>query len=269
MSFCLLFAHQCNSTVTLISVMKRLIEGDMTSNNHMSFYRKLSKECCILKQLNIDKSTDVGSGIYPRYQSSNNKVMSEITVNNHVDFLSFTFDLYRKRMQCLSKNKLREKFVLFDSLKEDIKNSVSGLGDIRSIHLIQLASLVGLIPLDYYVYVPMHMSGGPKTFLEDDMNIEKYLCNLDGTNLSEKVVSWTIQEMDQLQKLFTTEYTPNMNENCSCIIARKSSKHDVFYYLPWYDHKIRKLLPNQLQLMFRINGRGKNDFVLEAYDGKR
>ena len=130
MSFCLFFAHQCNSTVTLIGVMKRLIEGDMTSNNHMSFYRKLSKECCILKELNIDNSTDVGSGIYPRYQSSNNKVMSEITVNNHVDFLSFTFDLYRKRMQCLSKNKLREKFVLFDSLKEDIKKSVSGLGDI-------------------------------------------------------------------------------------------------------------------------------------------
>ena len=58
-------------------------------------------------------------------------------------------------------------------LSGQIQSALTGFGNLRSQALIQLSSLFGLISLDFYTYIPMHLSGGPGKFLRDYMHWEQ------------------------------------------------------------------------------------------------
>ena len=52
--FILFFAHQCNTTVTIVNVMVAIMSGDFEVSESESFYRNLCKACCKCKGLTFN-----------------------------------------------------------------------------------------------------------------------------------------------------------------------------------------------------------------------
>ena len=149
-----------------------------------------------------------------------------------------------------------------------LSDRIPGIGDLRSIHLIVLSALVGILPLEFYIYVPMHYSAASKKFLDNEMDYQNYNHSIKDRNNQDKLLSWTANEMKELQLHFTKNFTPNMLENAACIISRTNAKKDVFYCLPWYDHTTNQLTAADIQLCFRLKREETNVWKLEAFDGK-
>ena len=108
--------------------------------------------------------------------------------------------------------------------------------------------------------MPLHFNGGVKTFLEEKVAIQN----------PNTMLEWNVNTILELQELFSKKLTPNILENTMCIISRKKTKVDVFYYLP-YIHNITKHLiyDCKMQCCFRVNGLDTNKFNLELYNGKK
>ena len=159
-----------------------------------------------------------------------------------------------------------QKLKIVQSLKEDCK-VIMGIGDVRSMTMINFASLLGILPLDYYVYVPMHLSGGPGKFLKNEMSWDLVVSSIPGETISEKLCEWTNRELKEMQELFTSELFPNMYENGSCIISRGIIRDDPYFMLPWYDCNSKKVTEPKFQLCFRVIGHKRNTFELEVFDG--
>lgn len=275
MMFSLFFSHQCNTTVTIVAAVLKMIEEGRTSHvSHESLYHDLAAYC--LKVQNKPKSTktDVGAGQHHRFCVSNNELYTEtqlkiITTNLLQIFSKATID----HKEIKGNNRHYLKYRLYEDTVNKIccnnQGVFDGLGHFRAGHLVQLSALLGLLPLDFYAYVPLHMNGGPGNFLKGYMNIDQVLPTIEGKNRDEKIIKFTDSEMKRLQFLFNNTYTGNMNENASCIIGRSTHKHDVFYFLPWYDHNTSTLTQQDehLQLMFYISCPKAYNYVLMAYDG--
>ena len=266
--FVLFFAHQCNSSVTIVGAMKEILKKKTRNDNHHHLYVHLASLCCTLR--GKPKSVkDVGSGEYNRHQPSSTTLFTEKEVNNAVSIMKALYKIYKLKLKDVKTNKLRNTLQLFESLQNELMKKISGLGATRSMHLILLSLLVGILPLDYYVNVPMHLSGGPKNFLMEMMDYSNFKSSENNTAKKDMLLSWTVTELKLLQELFSKELTPNMFENVSCMIGRKSQKYDVFYYLPWYDLDTKLMLDDNIQLCFRVNGNKTGNWVLEAFDGNR
>lgn len=265
-NFVLFFGHQCNTTVTIVSAMLCIIENNVTKcgSSKVTLYAQLAKTCCVLKGQKNNKNIDVGCGINNRHQPSNNRVYTKEEVYSYVFFLNNTFEDYTRRSNKIQHQMCCERFELFMSLNNALVKELPGIGHLRATHIILMAALMGLLPLEFYVYVPMHLNGGPGTFMKEEMG---WNSTLYGAQNDVMLVKWTVTTMKELQFLFTTEYTPNMNENASCILGRKTKKYDTHYFLPWYDSSLNQLTEPKMQLHFRLNGRKSNHWHVETHDG--
>jgi hypothetical protein len=131
--------------------------------------------------------------------------------------------------------------------------------------VIQLCALFGLISLNFYTFLPMHMSGGgPEKFMTSLMGWDKS----DDQNL----LAWNVKTVNEIQMLFNKEFTYNMFENCSCEIGRLYTPHDVFFELPKLDYDTSTTTAQvskskSLQMFFRIDGNRNNEWSLQAYAG--
>ena len=276
-SMVLFFCHQCNGTHTFVTAMMMLIHKQKDDMNNMTTSRTLYNVLCEIcssindKPFNISTSKDVGSSIYNRFQTSNSGIYKDKDVLKCFEKMNYLFMTYTKKMSSIrDRHNVLQKLQLYVELKTEIAkdDTFAGFKTVRVDHFICMSSLIGLLPLDYYVNVPMHMSGGPREFLIRSMNIENQLSNLEGDTIDEKLCRWTDQKMKELNRHYSKELTPNMIENCSCIIGRGRPKRDVFYCLPWYDHKLDKIsYTSHIQLMFKLEGFNTNSWHIEVYDG--
>ena len=267
-SFVIFFAHQCNGTITIVKAMIQLLEEDNNSDKSTTFYKKLCKTCCKINGIIPEKyQKDVGHSAYNRHQPSANSIYKEDEIRYYIDCLRLIFGSHHNEMNKQSNN-VEKKYRLFHDLTKEICTLMKGIGPVRCMHLIHLSALIGLLPLDYYIYTPMHLSGGPGNYLRNYMNYNDD-CNIKikAKTSNEQLIEWTVTEMKELQDHFTLEYTATMNENLSCIIGRNQKKFDVFFHLPWYNPKEESVTKYDVQIMFRVNGYRNNNWTLEAYDG--
>ena len=265
--FVLFFAHQCNSTVTIVAAMKQLLLEKIESTCTRSIYLTLASICQQLRSTAIDK--DVGSGEFNRHQPSSNKLLSGLQIKQIISSMNWHYGLGAQKLcNVNSQSKLVEELRIFGDLQHELITLIPGIGSLRSIHMILLSSLIGILPLELYVNVPMHLSGGPKRFLIEEMGFNNCKKDTSGNTLKARLLSWTSTEVSALQHLFTKEFTPNMFENAACMISRKKKKYDVYYYLPWYNYDSKTLTEDKMQLCFRVNGNRVNKWKLEAFDGK-
>lgn len=263
LSFAVFFSHQCNGTITLISAMKKMIEESKVSHkNPESLYFELCMYCNIVKGKNKDYDIDVGSSKSSRCCVSNNKIYSYCKLNKLLSKLMCLFDRHKSLMNNAKTSILKYKIYsdLIDEICNKKDDTFDGFGPFRSGHLVQLSSLLGLLPLDFYVHVPIHDNGGPRNFIRSYMNVNPR---------EECLLSFNDSEVKRLQYLFNNTFTSNMFENASCIIGRSLRKSDVFFKLPWYDHHTKKLTTPNIQLMFRVHTylSSKNTYVLQLFDG--
>jgi len=90
-----------------------------------SLYTELCHICRNIKN-NTDKYSDVGSGKYPRFQPTNNRMYDEDTVQQLIPILNDILGKYHTRMTELSatkmnySRKLRLKFELYNDLIKEI-----------------------------------------------------------------------------------------------------------------------------------------------------
>lgn len=269
--FVLFFSHQCNGTYVFVRAMMNIItEEGGTSTPTKSLYYRLTEQCCELKKIDFNggEVKDVGCGPFPRHQTSNNQVFDGDQLSLVITKLNVLFANFGKQMKETNKKDDKDKYRIVQELmyKLSAKTSrfkIPGHGELRAMHLIQLSALIGILPLGFYVYTPMHLTGGPKKYLEQLHNYRT------PTNMGEAegLLEWTVRENQELQKHFTSEFTGNMHENAACIIARGNIKKDIIYQLPWYQSRNSNIFKSICQLMFRVNGYGKNDWTLECYSG--
>jgi len=139
-------------------------------------------------------------------------------------------------------------FSLFNKLQHEIMK-FKGIGKVKSQHLIQLASLLGIIPLQFYAYLPVHVEGGTGKFLKNQLswNVEKY--NMEEINMN------YLNKIQLLQNIYGKNLTPNMVENLMCLLGRSKSTKDLYYYLPWPETteskpKLKEI--TAIQLTFRL-----------------
>ena len=231
-------------------------------------YKMLTEVCLELNPTKNSCDKDVGSSKYNRHQTTATTLLSSSEVKEVISIMKSDFSIYREKMTCSKRLVLRERLELFHDLQQRLIKSIPGIAQIRSMHLILISSLVGILPLEFYINVPMHHSGGPQTFLEKEMNYSNYdHCDRDKSK-SAKLLTWTAVELNMLQILFTKNLTANMFENAACMISRGSKKVDVFYFMPWYNDLTSKLTPDTIQLCFCLKLLESNTWNLEAFDGK-
>ena len=265
--FVLFFAHQCNSTVTIVTAMLRIITR-LEKRSDWSMYKMLTKVCLsVNKKQDKKNNVDVGGGKHNRHSPSSNTILKWKEINNATKLMKTTFITFGESMTCNKKLGLRDRLKLFCNLQQQLKD-IPGIGDFRSIHMILLSALVGILPLEFYLYVPMHYSGGPRSFLIQYMNYRNYKHCEEDKNTRDKLLTWTANELKELQSHFTKNLTANMFENAACMIGRKSMKKDVFYFLPWYNDVTSELTSDRIQLCFRLKQEESNTWNLEAFDGK-
>ena len=188
-------------------------------------YRKLGEICLTLKGKQesipvIVGMKDVGAGKGPRYQPSCAEFV-KLYVEEMIELNIQASSNMRSLKQGDDLRKLIE--VQRYTLRLQVFESI---GPVRSQAICQLTALFGLIPLDFYSYLPMHLSGGPGNFLRDLMGFD--------TNFESKVkennalLEWNVKTVTTLQKLYNKELTYNKFENLTCEISRQNMKNDFF-----------------------------------------
>ena len=175
--------------------MSNIIEDpNRTSNSSTTLYVELAEVCKRIRK-KPESQSDVGSGKYSRFQTTNNKVYNNNKVIVAISKMNCIFATYSKKMNDINniddiqEIKLKHKFSLYHDLmnefisKNNTNNNCSsqedqnqssnifkGFGVVCTNHLISLASLFGIIPIDFYINVPLHSNGGVGMFLRERFN---------------------------------------------------------------------------------------------------
>ena len=278
-NFVLYFGQQANTTVTTVHAMMMMINEEFTNQSNCSFYLNLAKASCVSHGRQFHSEIkDVGAGRKPRFQTTGNAIFSESLLVTNVQILRRLFEESSVAMECLRKirgqtDSIRSMLLCHHTLCSKIKQQIMGLGNVRCAHLVSLAALIGLVPLEFYVNIPMHMSGtgkgGPEKFMIEEMNWKTIRNDFAGDNDNIKLIHWTAGIIAEMNDHFGNEWTPNMFENTSCIISRNSTRVDVHYLLPWWDKNKCELTDSYHQLEFRVMGGKKRDWELLAFNGER
>jgi len=140
---------------------------------------------------------DEGAGKVPRYQTSCAKFFDEASVKEHVDA---TIALYIEHQSNMLRLKQGDDF---GKLKEVQKFAlglqiIPSIGPVRSQAIVQLSALCGLVSLDFYSYLPMHLSGGPGYFLRDLTNFKSEHASKEEENTA--LLKWNIKTVTTSQK---------------------------------------------------------------------
>ena len=129
---------------------------------------------------------------------------------------------------------------LHQKLKNNIisdMNNFKGIGGVRANHLICLSSLLGLLPIEFYIKVPVHLDGGTGVCTKQILKTEhsNLLNNKQKRRdyLQQKLSDWNTEIVKTYGVLFNKDIAPNIIENTLCIMGRGIPRVDVFYYLPY------------------------------------
>ena len=266
--FVLFFAHQCNTTVTIVNAMVAIMSGDFKMSKSESFYCNLCKACCKCKGLTFkDGIKDVGAGIENRHRASSALILSEDEAKLYCTSLRKMLKKANDDVSVIPKHDTKALLLCHYNLCAGMRKKFRNIGPVRSMHLVSLASLVSLVPLAFYVHVPMHNSGGPGNFLKEQMGWEVTRHQYLEENDDAKLIGWTASLMKEMCLNFGPEWTPNMLENATCIMCHCKEKKDVHYLLPW--NCVKSGHDNSYhQLEFRVFGNKQCEWELLCFDGK-
>ena len=271
--YLLFFGHQCKSTQSIVTIMNYVLSDPslqpILQNQKYTFYSKLVTISKMLLKRGIQTNDIGGSGKHHRHATSH-KCYSDSCISHYSQMLNKIFAHYSLRYKEIKRNKslIRERFVLFNNLNCCLEESLPGIDSHRIKHMVLCASLFGILPLDFYVYVPMHLNGSTGLFMRKQMNWNKTVMALNGRTIKDKVLNWSVTTTKILQRDFTSELTPKMIQHAIGMLGRNYRRYDIHYYLPWFDKKSKQLSKPNMQFHFRVNGYKKNDFQLEVFNGK-
>ena len=264
LSFILFFTHQCNSTVLIVQAMVDLLYVPTRMKKGKSLYYNLARQCMEIK--GSKKEKDVGCGKFPRFSPSNTKLYNEKEVIENCNLLNRILGEASDDFHQLSQSRKispNDCFECFERLKGKIvkKSVFPGIGGIKASHLIQLSSLLGLIPLQFYAYLPAHDDGGSGDFFQNEFNYNF------GKNTSAMLQQYST-DLSKLQEIYGLNFTSNMFENMACILGRGRVASDVYYYLPWVqkDSDFNPCLcqVSQVQLTFRVKVKDLTNISLQC-----
>ena len=94
--FVLFFAHQCNSTVTIVAAMLHIISQVETRSN-WSMYKMLTEVCLKLNPTKNSRDKDVGCGRYNRHQTTATTLLSSSEVKEVISIMKSDFSVYREK----------------------------------------------------------------------------------------------------------------------------------------------------------------------------
>ena len=263
----------------------------------VNYYNELGRKCCdIKKKKMIDKtvkarllkenlvedvdgrilrdavadyksyelSSDVGCGSNPRFVISQTKVLTTDDVGKYVEFILDLCDDMSRRMK--SSRSATESLHLVQYYGLQFDREIPGIGPLKGQMMVQLLALFGLVPLEFYTFLPMHLGGGPGHFMMNEMQWDK-----SGDN---NLLLWNTQIVSELQGLYNKELTFNMFENASCEISRKDPPNDLHFRIPSIredPHLKNSMTLNfakqRLQFYFRVDGNRNNQWRLQMFAG--
>ena len=251
LGFVLFFAHQCNTTLIIVQGMLDILQNKIVKEENESLYHTLARTCIQNKRKQNNFDVGCGGGGVERFGPSSNHLYTEEEIQKYCIILNHEFALASKNINTSKKLTPFMCFQFYDTLETKILK-LKGIGKVRASHLIQLASLLGIIPLQYYVYLPSHLEGGTGKFLKNEFGFSDIKPKDTDTLLERHNTAFM-----ELHNVYGNNFTSNMFENMACILGR-SKKHicDVFYYLPWVtktDRKSKELTEEtKIQCTFRI-----------------
>ena len=287
----LFFCHQCNSTVTFSRAFLGLLRDrrKQTGNKKATdLYTELAERCYLLnKQDYIQKNkasktssstdsevpkeyktfkeaTDVGSGIHPRFVISVTKLMQKEELDETVQqILDLCNKFSTEFRQNLPDSEILHRVNYFATKCTEIR----GIGPLRGQMMVQLCALFGLVPLQFYTYLPIHLNGGPGGFMTNEMG-------WTDEGRKSNLLQWNTDILNELQALYNKEFTYNMFENAACEISRATSPNDLCYKIPSvtkYDEKTSRFRldfeTSRLQFFFRVDGNRNNNWKLQMFGG--
>ena len=240
--FVLYYCHQSPSQESIVQSMVDLIEQH-TYTYEENLYQTLKKISSTNNRQHRDFTSIIDDTRNSKDICNINKPLNESEVIVCSNYLNVLFHEYTTKVDMSSKNTMSDIFRYSNELKNDISNNIQGMDHDKSSIMVELAALVGLLPLEYYIYMPIHF--------KDNKDIDKY-----------------VEEIEMLQCLFTKEYTPNIHRKIITTQGNNPNIKNRLYYLPWYQMKEKKLTKYDMQLCFRIQGlRLDKKFTLSAFDG--
>ena len=209
----------------------------------------------------LKNKKDVGSGKYKRFQPSNTMLLTKVEVNEKVNIILDLIDHFISHN--IGNQTDIEKLRIVEALTSKVADAIKGISTMRGQMIVQLCALLGLLPLDFYTHIPMHLKGGgPRTFMLEFM----------GWNINENLLEWNMRIVRELQELFNKELTYNMFENGTCKIGRHQRAKDVYFILPRLTAD-KQMMGNpkecnpHLQIFFRIKGKQNSKWNLQGYAG--
>lgn len=280
------FGHQCNTTPLFCQAMRNLLldfdkirRNKLFSSKRCSMYTLLVQECQDLTG-NKGKSSDTGSyGKDPRFSPSHAKVLDEDGIASSCMVLREIFDSASKLMNDVrtSQNSAKgilDRLCITKAIIHRITSieSLPSIGELRAMHILQFATLTGLVPLEFYVYIPLHFSGGPRHWLEQGLGLKK-----SDFKQEEEFLAFYSEFLYELQQLFNREVTSNIVEQSSCYSARTVVRFDHWLSIPRYVNAQRKDDGSKylkgdfenchLQHFFRVFGNRTSKWELQMFDG--
>ena len=282
LEYILFFSHQCNTTPLFCSASDRLARSfklirKMRKNNK-TLYSILVETCNeIVGDQDTNKTSDIGCrGKHPRFSAAAAYYYEEKVVKENISKLN---NLFQSSMKQFNNMKLKQRskegvcqyIQCTQQLITDISKAFFGFGTLKAMHLVQLSSLIGLIPLEYYIYIPLHFGGGTGRFLSEGFGLTKSNCTLEELN------QFNAEMLFNLRGIFNNELTSSMLEQCMCMSARSNLKKDHWLTIPSYENG--KLIEDgskftkgefegeTLQKYYRVNGSKAFKWKLESFNG--
>lgn len=260
--------------------MMYVIKDDKIFKDSSSLYTRLVIACNEINK-SPSRDCDVGSGFYPRFQTSNNNVYKEKDLKVMIENMNEILSKYRLLMLNIDNDSncdcpTKKRFDLYRSLVHEFdkpKINVTlqknvyfkGISTIRINHLISLAALVGVIPIEYYIFTPIHSKGGVNNFLKEELGFKDTNKNQTQTSIQK----WNVNIIKEIHHTYNNcNFTPNMLENMLCIISRRLTKFDIYYQLPYINSDTKTVSSKRkMQLCFKINGHKTSHWSLDVFNG--
>ena len=262
-SMCLFIGNHSHTSAYIVIALVGLIQNKYKLRKDISMYRNLSLICIDLK-----RSNDTTKIIPNSPSSDKDNIINTTDISDNVSFIRTVFNEYKTHMITLAKNDIRGKILLCIQLRNKLTTKVTQLTASIAIEIVKISSLMGLLPLDYYAFIPIDiLNNDIRSFMTKELNVlgnQKYK-NIEELSDNQIADFWS-NELTILQTLYTSECTGNLLYNACSILASSTKKKYMIYYLPRSQYSTITSSKYIKQLMFRINTKA-NTFVLEAYNG--
>ena len=238
----------------------------------LSLYEELGKACYEIRKAErneagkpypqYEHSHDVGSGDNPRFSTSATEVFTNQEVQAATKKLMELCHVMSIRMA--DTNNDIQKLQVAQQFASDCQSAMVGIGPLKGQMMVQLCALFGIVPLDFYTFLPIHLKGGPGVFMKEMMNWEK--------SHSKCLLQWNVDIVSKLQQIYNKEVTYNLFENGGCEIGRKNTPNDLYFLIPNATKEKQGRIKftfntSRLQFFFRVDGNRSNDWRVQMFAG--